>query len=357
MAITDLKTVRAAVWEARTDWMNIGIELNLIKTDLDAIKVTEGGNLGNCLTEMLTLWLKQVDPPPTWLALVTALKQPTIGRQQLAEQIEKMHIIVKDSNGLSAEVSKLSFPHIKEVIPDDHAREELEHRLRMESKDIMQEFRILRNKFFNSIEEQKIAVDKLVEYLEEEVSAAMRQREIDSEPMTLKEVKQLIKRNTSFYDYQLIKYMIKLTGTDKDKDQLKQYEEAFLVYAKRRVYECPSTFCSSGDTDAELHVKLDSMYDDHKLEELKKDFQYRLCSILRISVYVCRLKSIEKGCFLLTFLILCHVQDTVFPLSIEQETALLELRVRKLTCGCYQFPRVDNQVSNLNQSCMNASDC
>ena len=357
MAITDLKTVRAAVWEARTDWMNIGIELNLIKTDLDAIKVTEGGNLGNCLTEMLTLWLKQVDPPPTWSSLVTALNQPTIGHQQLAKQIvEKMHIIVKDSNGLSTEVAKLSFPHIKEVIPDDRAREELEHRLRMESKDIRQEFHILRNKFFDSIEEQKVAVDKLVEYLEDEVSDRLLQYKVDSEPMTLKKVKQLIKQSSSFYDYQLIKYMIKLTGTDKDRDQLKQYEEAFLVYAKCRIYECPSTFCNSDDTDSELHVKLDSMYDNRKLEELK-DFQYRLCSILRISVYVCRLKSVEKGCFLLTFLIPCHVQDTVFPLSIEQETALLELRVRKLTCGCYQFPRVDNQVSNLNQSCMNASDC
>ena len=350
MAITDLKTVRAAVWEARTDWMNIGIELNLIKTDLDAIKVTEGGNLGNCLTEMLTLWLKQVDPPPTWSSLVTALNQPTIGHQQLAKQIiEKMHIIVKDSNGLSAEIAKLSFPHIKEVIPDDHAREELEHRLRMESKDIRQEFHILRNKFFDSIEVQKIAVDKLVEYLEDEVSDRLLQYKVNSEPMTLKKVKQLIKQSSSFYDYQLIKYMIKLTGTDKDRDQLKQYEEAFLVYAKRRIYECPSTFCNSDDTDSELHVKLDSMYDNHKLEELK-DFQYRLCSILRISVYVCRLKSIEKGCFLLTFFTPCHVQEAVFPLSIEQETVLLEMGVHKLTCGCYQFPRTDNQVSNLDQS-------
>ena len=299
----------------------------------------------SCFTEMLILWLKQVDPPPSWSTLVNALKQPAVYFLQLAEQIKKMHM-GKDSDGINAEIAKLSFPHIKEVVPDDRAREELEHRLRMESRDIRQEFHILRNKFFDSIEEQKIAIDKLVEYLEDEISDSLLQCKVDSEPMTLKKVKQLIKQSSSFYDYQLIKYMIKLTGTDKDKDQLKQYEEAFLVYAKRRIYECPSTFCSSDDTDSELHVKLDSMYDNHKLEELK-DFQYRLCSILRISVYVCRLKSVEKGCFLLTFLIPCHVQDTVFPLSTEQETALLELGVHKLTCGRYQFPRADNQVSNL----------
>ena len=345
LAIADLRTVRAAVWEARADWMNIGIELNILKTSLDAIKVTvQDGNPGNCLTEMLTLWLKQNDPPPTWSALITALKQPTVGLQQVAEEIEKKYnIITKNSNGLSAEVAKLSFPHIKEMVSDERAQEELEYRLRMESKDIMLEFRILQNKFFDSVEERSIPVYKLVEYLEQEVSDALQSQEIDSQPETLKEMKELIKRHSSFYDYQLIKYMIKLMGTDGDKDQLKQYEEEFTIYAKRRVCECPSSFCSAANTDSELHVKLDSTYDDLKLtlEELKH-FQYRLCSLLGISF--CRLTSIKKGCFLLTFLIPYHVQEAVFPLSVEQEKALLKLGVQQLTCGTYQFPQINDQV-------------
>ena len=195
--------------------MNIGIELNILKTDLDTIRMTnQGGNPGDCLTEMLSLWLKQVNPSPTWTALITALKQPTVGLGQLAEQIESMHISAKESFGLVSEVTQPSFPHIKEVAPDERSREELEHRLRMETKDIMQDFHVLRNKLFDSIEKQKIAVEKLVEYLEDEVSDFLPQRDVNSEPLTLKEVKQIIKQNTSFYDYQLIKYMIKLTGRD-----------------------------------------------------------------------------------------------------------------------------------------------
>ena len=342
LAIADLKIIRRAVWEARTQWMNIGIELNILKTDLDAIKMTnQGGNPGDCLTEMLSLWLKQVNPSPTWTGLITALKQPTISLEQLAEQIESnMHISAKESFGLFAEVTKLSFPHIKEVAPDERSREELEHRLRMETKDIMQDFHVLRNKLFDSIEEQKIAVEKLVEYLEDEVSDLLAQRDINSELLTLKEVKQIIKQNTSFYDYQLIKYMIKLTGKEEDNDRLEKYEKAFSAYAERRVIECPSVFSTSDDhiTRSELHVKLDSMYDKCKLEELK-DLQYRLWSILKVSVYVCRLKSVEKGCFLLTFFIPHDLQNAIFPLSVEQENALLELGVRKLTSGIYQFPR------------------
>ena len=307
----------------------------MIVTDLDAIKAESSDNK-NCLTEMLTLWLKQVNPPPTWSALVMALRQPAVGERKVAQQIEEMHIST-DSTNISAEIAKLSFPLITEIVPSEHAREELEHRLRMESKEMFDEFRILRNKFFDSIEKQNITVDKLVEYLEEDVCEAMQQQRIESEPTTFAEVKLFIKRNSTFYDYQLIKYMIKLVGTDEDKAQLEQYEKTFSAYAKRRVYECPSVFSNSDDTKSELHVKLDSKYDKCKLEELK-DFQYRLCSILRISVYVCRLKSIEKGCLLVIFAIPSHIKRITFPLSSEQEKALFVQGVLQLTCGDYQFP-------------------
>ena len=342
LSIADLKVVRSAVWEARTQWRNIGIELNLIVTDLDAIK-DGNSDSSSCLTEMLTLWLKQVDPPPSWSALVIALKQPTIGELRLAQQVEDKYIGT-DSTDISSEVAKFSFPLITKVAPNEQAREELEHRLRVESEDIMQKFRILRNKLFDSIEEQNISVDKLVEYIEEEISDALQQQTINSEPSTLKDVKQFIKKNSSFYDYQLIKYMIELTGTDKDKDRLEQYERAFSVYAKRRVYECPSIFSTSDNTRSEFHVKLDSIYDECKLEELKKKFQYRLCSILGISVYVCLLKTVETGCFLASFTVPSYIERIVFPLSAEQEKALWELGIVQLVCGDYCFPRRKDQV-------------
>ena len=254
-----------------------------------------------------------------------------------------MHI-GKVTNGVSAEVAKLSFPHIEEVITNKDELEGLEYRLKRDSKDIMMQFRILRNKFFDSIERQNITAKKLMQYLEEEITDALRQRTVTSKPATVGNVEEFIKKNTSFYNYQLIKYMIELTGTDQDKDQLKQYEEAFSAYAKRRVFECPAEFSTSDDdTKTELQVKLDSAYDECKLEELM-DFQERLCSILTISVHLCHLRSVAKGCFLLTFLIPYHVQKDAFPLSSKQENTLLELGVCQLICGNYHFPRI-NQVS------------
>ena len=327
LTVADLKVVRSAVWEARKEWKNIGIELNLLVTDLDVIKETNKDNIRDCLTEMLTLWLKKIDPLPTWSAIVKALKKPAVGFERLAKEIESVHI--SDNSGLSAEVAKLSFPHIKTVVLDEHTREQLEGRLRLDSRKMIQEFHILRCKFFTSLEEQNIATGKLVEYLKEEITDPLL---TESKSTALEDVKKIMRKYTSFFDYQLIEYMIKLTGTDKDIDQLKLYETSFIDYAKRRIYECPAIFGSPDSSATELHFKLDSKYDEWKLKELK-DFQYRLCLKLNISVYVCRLLSIKKGCFLVTFEIPSHICESKFPLSSEQERDLMELGIIQLSYG------------------------
>ena len=92
LTIKDLKTVKKAVWGARTKWMDIGLELDIIKTDLDAINAEYRGEIGKCFMEMLSLWLKQVDPPPTWSAMVAALQEPDIEFGDLAKELESKFI-------------------------------------------------------------------------------------------------------------------------------------------------------------------------------------------------------------------------------------------------------------------------
>ena len=61
-------------------------------TDLDTINETNHGNVNKCFSEMLTLWLKRVNPPPTWSAMVEALKEPTVGFEDLAEEVDSKFI-------------------------------------------------------------------------------------------------------------------------------------------------------------------------------------------------------------------------------------------------------------------------
>lgn len=56
-----------------SDWKNIGTLLNIHSNVLDAIAVEES-DTNSRLRAMLTEWLKQVTPPPTWKQLTEAVE-------------------------------------------------------------------------------------------------------------------------------------------------------------------------------------------------------------------------------------------------------------------------------------------
>ena len=69
-------------------------------SDLNAIKASHCNSVELCFSEMLTVWLRQGDPPPTWSALAGALRSPTVRCEELAKHVESE---VTDS-GLATEV-------------------------------------------------------------------------------------------------------------------------------------------------------------------------------------------------------------------------------------------------------------
>ena len=72
LTVKDLKHVRKILNRVRRKWYKIGIELEIDTDQLDTIKsVTDDPD--DCLIEMLKVWLKSLDPVPTWVALSEAL--------------------------------------------------------------------------------------------------------------------------------------------------------------------------------------------------------------------------------------------------------------------------------------------
>ena len=61
-------------------------------TSLVAIQWNNKEHTDACMNEMLIMWLNQSNPPPTWSSLMVALKQPTVGLEQLADNIARMSI-------------------------------------------------------------------------------------------------------------------------------------------------------------------------------------------------------------------------------------------------------------------------
>ena len=85
----DLSRLLRSAWEARSKWYNIGLELQLTPGTLDSIKA-DNDSVDDCFRVTLTTWLK--GPKPTLSSLAEALKSPTVGYGQLAEQILELNM-------------------------------------------------------------------------------------------------------------------------------------------------------------------------------------------------------------------------------------------------------------------------
>ena len=90
LSITDLRDIQRAAWDSRDEWYNIGLELKIDPGTLDVIK-RDNTKTNDCFREMLTTWLKVVQPEPTLSALAEALQSPTVGFGDLAEQVLKLN--------------------------------------------------------------------------------------------------------------------------------------------------------------------------------------------------------------------------------------------------------------------------
>ena len=81
-----------ALWDARCQWYNIGIELNLNKSTLDAIETNYREKVDRCFTEVLSEWLSCAMPQPSWSALVRALESKTVNHCNLAAEIRREYM-------------------------------------------------------------------------------------------------------------------------------------------------------------------------------------------------------------------------------------------------------------------------
>ena len=84
LSIRDLKQVRRLLHSISRKWYDIGIELELTSDQLLTIKANND-RVEDCLREMLEVWLRTIDPPPTWTALGDALKAEPVNEMAKAE--------------------------------------------------------------------------------------------------------------------------------------------------------------------------------------------------------------------------------------------------------------------------------
>jgi hypothetical protein len=82
----DLRKVQRILWDARTQWYNLGLELDITPDTLDSIEQANQLNPDRCFRAMLTKWLREHERP-TWSALAEALRSPAVGLSHLAQEV------------------------------------------------------------------------------------------------------------------------------------------------------------------------------------------------------------------------------------------------------------------------------
>ena len=242
-----------------------------------------------------------------------------------------------------------SFPYLKESGLTPEQQEGLSIRLCVESEDIIRKFWRLHSRVYESLRQRDVPVERLVVHLSslgafDPVSKDSQRPVLQTFSQKLQNAKSIenvllaIKDYFSFFNYHVLEHIVDELGTDQDRVELQNYKKAFDEYSKRRVYECPPEYGPKSNADhADLVVKLDSVYEKFTVKELKK-FEYRLSRIFCVTPQsVLRLCQVEEGCLQLIFQVPSFVQQEIFPLSSEQETALAAEGVIRLTCGDYQF--------------------
>ena len=242
-----------------------------------------------------------------------------------------------------------SFPYLKKSGLTPEQQEGLSIRLCVESEDIIHKFWRLHSRVYESLRQRNVPVDRLVVHLLsldafDPVSKDSQKPVLQTFSQELRnagsieDVLYIIRDYFSFFNYLVIEHIVDELGTDQDRVELHNYKKEFEEYSKRRIYECPPVYGPmSGADHADLVLKLDSVYEKFTVKELKK-FEYRLSRILHVSSQsVLRLCRVEEGCLQLIFQVPSFVQQEIFPLSSEQESALAAEGVIRLTCGDYQF--------------------
>jgi hypothetical protein len=227
-------------------------------------------------------------------------------------------------------------------------KNDLCHRLKRETKDIMMHFYRVLSEFFNSLNERKVSVVDIKTHLmvldafiddsdSQHLSVFHEQKDKLDNASTINEIFKVIKVFCSFVNYDLIEHLIDVIGMEEDRARLMEYKRGFADYATRRIFECPPKMAMSTAGQCDMYVKLDSHFSKVSLNDLR-EFRFNISKILKVSAYVVRLCCIEKGCIRLTFQIPYFVKQWRFPLTPEQRDSLLQLGVLSLTCGDYEFP-------------------
>ena len=345
----DIREVIEKVWNARAKWYHIGIELGISVHDLNAIK--NGANhhdIDSCFTDMLVIWLQQ--PRATWEALANALRSEPVGYPQLAESIvptssaASYETTVDDStsegvmafncgcptpcnlidhlNGKCPNSLKL-FPYLDSNKLTKKEQFDLEAKLCRETKAIVTEFAKLTKRMRKSLVDQQVHPKEVLSSVlgiapsKSSTCPLLETLDVNSVTSVYDIIIHLqLKSYISFFNYDIVEYLINEYGTDEDKAELAEYIRHFQDFCQRSVFEIPHRVHGhppKESTQLAIKVVPKCQWSRFSLGDAK-NVQIKIAGELNLpNCASVPLFEISKGCVRLTFALPKVIMELVKP--------------------------------------------
>ena len=352
LTLSSLPIIRNELYDVRSKWEDIGIEL-LDKNCTDAIKREKSYNLVDCLTEMLSIYLKRVSPEPSWNSIIAALRTKAVSEYQVAQELEEKYVsktvTLRQQNLLESqakcqridredvqessdqEKKDLTFPYLDTSKLSSHERKDLIQRLSRDYKNILERFATLQNGTCESLRKQNISAETIANtalslalYKSDDVPRPLpAAAEILEEAKSIDRVFIYLKRHNliSYFDYGILKQIIEFHGTEDDKQKLKEYVDAFQAFCQRSVVEVPSVISECTSPTRKIFEVLITADMRSTLSDIKAA-ERKIADILELRHSVLALHEITPGSLVLTLSIPIQIADKVFPLRASHLTQL-----------------------------------
>ena len=142
----------------------------------------------------------------------------------------------------------------------------------------------------------------------------------------------------TFFSYRLVKVVTRTLGTEEDRSNLQSYEEEFTKYTEKVIVEHYGSHLVNIDRTTTITVKINEQFEAFSrthIDKFKEDF----AKVLGVPDRHLHLIDLKPGCVELAYHSPYYVELEAFPLSADQEIALLDLGVIRLQCGKYKFPK------------------
>ncbi|XP_064407279.1 uncharacterized protein LOC135352075 isoform X4 [Halichondria panicea] len=237
--------------------------------------------------------------------------------------------------------TSFSFPHLDTSSLDEDDRIEMEDRLIADTTKMMisfTAFTLIIQKSF----EKRIPLDKIKDFVlsldafNDGIGVKVLDPQDKQEIKNAKNLAQVfmtLRDYISFFNYEIVQYLIELLGSPDDQAQLREYCSALDQFCKRNMFEVPAEAFSSKSRIKTAKVFVIKCTERVATLEYVKRLIPRIAKALRLQRAALQLCSVRQGCLELHFLITVAVAKHIYPVSPTVQTALSAMGVKVLTCG------------------------